>query len=49
MLLGNRRDDFFPFNRAELRTSEPEIYDLLRKIWGPAAERARPAKQRAAE
>jgi hypothetical protein len=26
-------NDFFPFNRAELMTSEPEIYDLLRSIW----------------
>ena len=28
-------NDFFPFNRAELMTAEPEIYDLLRTIWGP--------------
>jgi len=30
-------DDFFPFNRAELMTAEPEIYALLRSIWEPAA------------
>lgn len=29
------QNDFFPFNRAELRTEEPEIYALLLKIWGP--------------
>jgi hypothetical protein len=28
-------DDFFPFNRAELMTAEPEIYELLRTIWEP--------------
>ena len=27
-------NDFFPFNRAELRIEEPEIYALLEKIWG---------------
>lgn len=26
-------NDFYPFNRAELMESEPEIYALLRKIW----------------
>lgn len=26
-------DDFFPFNRAELMTAEPEIYELMRTIW----------------
>jgi hypothetical protein len=28
-------NDFFPFNRAELMTAEPEIYELLRTIWEP--------------
>jgi hypothetical protein len=28
-------DDFFPFNRAELMTAEPEIYELMRTIWEP--------------
>ncbi len=27
-------NDFFPFNRAELRVEEPEIYALLEKLWG---------------
>jgi len=30
-------DDFFPFNRAELMTAEPEIYELMQAIWGPVA------------
>ena len=29
--------DFFPFNRAELMTAEPEIFQLLQAIWGPLA------------
>lgn len=28
-------NDFFPFNRAELMTAEPEIYELMRSIWEP--------------
>jgi len=28
-------NDFFPFNRAELKTAEPEIFALLEKVWGP--------------
>jgi hypothetical protein len=30
-------DDFFPFNRAELMTAEPETYELMQAIWGPVA------------
>jgi len=30
-------NDFFPFNRAELMTAEPEIFDLLQALWGPLA------------
>jgi hypothetical protein len=26
-------NDFFPFNRAELITAEPEIYALMRSVW----------------
>jgi hypothetical protein len=26
-------NDFFPFNRAELKESEPEIYELMRQVW----------------
>jgi hypothetical protein len=30
-------NDFFPFNRAELRDAEPEIYRVLRDVWeGPS-------------
>ena len=28
-------NDFFPFNRAELKTAEPEIFELMKNIWGP--------------
>jgi hypothetical protein len=28
-------NDFFPFNRGELMTAEPEIYQLMKEIWGP--------------
>jgi len=28
-------NDFFPFNRAELKRAEPELFSLLLKIWGP--------------
>ncbi|MEI7956809.1 MAG: glycoside hydrolase N-terminal domain-containing protein, partial [Verrucomicrobiota bacterium] len=28
-------NDFFPFNRAELMTAEPDIYQLMTTIWGP--------------
>jgi hypothetical protein len=31
-------NDFFPFNRAELMTTEPEIYELLVSIWDPLTE-----------
>jgi hypothetical protein len=28
-------NDFFPFNRAELKREEPLLFSLLLKIWGP--------------
>lgn len=28
-------NDFFPFNRAELKREEPVLYGLLREVWGP--------------
>ena len=28
-------NDFFPFNRAELMSAEPDIYELIRSIWEP--------------
>jgi hypothetical protein len=31
-------NDFFPFNRAELKESEPEVFALLRDIWEPPAK-----------
>ncbi len=27
-------NDFYPFNSAELRRDEPEIFDLMQKVWG---------------
>ncbi len=26
-------NDFFPFNRAELKDSEPDIYELMQRVW----------------
>ncbi len=34
-------NDFFPFNRAELKDSETEIFDLMREIWEPAKQPGR--------
>ena len=28
------RNDFFPFNRAELKRHDPEMEQLLAKLWG---------------
>ncbi|MDM8000360.1 MAG: metallopeptidase, partial [Dehalococcoidia bacterium] len=36
-------DDFFPFNRAELITAEPHIYELMGAMWEPDAANG-PAK-----
>jgi len=38
-------NDFFPFNRAELMTAEPEIYHLLLDIWGPVETNGSKAKR----
>jgi hypothetical protein len=27
-------NDFYPFNRAELKEDQPELFDVLTKIWG---------------
>jgi arylsulfatase len=34
-------NDFFPFVAGELRQEEPDIFDLLRSIWGPLPGRER--------
>lgn len=40
-------DDFFPFNRAELMTAEPEIFQLMQAIWGPVAGKSgQPARKK---
>ena len=28
------RNDFFPFNREELHRHDPEMYELLQRVWG---------------
>lgn len=37
-------NDFFPFNRAELKDSEMEIFELMREMWEPAKASAKPSK-----
>ncbi len=32
-------NDFFPFNRAELKDSEPEIYELMQRVWEKPKEK----------
>ena len=31
-------NDFYPFNRAELARENPEVYRLLREVWGPVPD-----------
>lgn len=35
-------NDFFPFNRAELKEAEPEIYALLRDVWESPPKKENP-------
>lgn len=35
-------NDFFPFNRAELKESEPEILELLEHVWKSPNEKTQP-------
>ena len=37
-------NDFYPFVAGELKQAEPEIFDLLREIWGPLPGRERAKK-----
>jgi Mlc titration factor MtfA (ptsG expression regulator) len=32
-------NDFFPFNRAELKESEPQIYEVLKNTWDTPSTR----------
>jgi Mlc titration factor MtfA (ptsG expression regulator) len=32
-------NDFFPFNRAELKESEPQIYEVLKNTWDSPSTR----------
>ena len=36
-------NDFFPFNRAEMKEIEPEIFALMKEIWDTPAAKAKPA------
>jgi hypothetical protein len=38
-------NDFFPFNRGELMTAEPEIYRLMLSVWGPVKTESSNAKR----
>ena len=42
-------NDFYPFVAGELKQAEPEIYALMVEIWGQAPDRAKEAKEKAAE
>ncbi len=35
-------NDFFPFNRAELKEAEPEIYALLSDVWESPPKKENP-------
>ncbi len=35
-------NDFFPFNRGELKESEPEIYELLAHVWESTPKKGKP-------
>jgi hypothetical protein len=35
-------NDFFPFNRAELKEAEPEIFELLKLLWESPIARTQP-------
>jgi hypothetical protein len=35
-------NDFFPFNRAELKEAEPDIYELMKQIWDSTSPMERP-------
>ena len=39
-------NDFFPFNQAELKEAEPEIYELLRNIWESPPSKPHPLPSR---
>ena len=39
-------NDFFPFNRAELKQAEPEIYSLLKDVWEGRHRARNPSRRR---
>ena len=36
------RNDFYPFNRDELKSHDPEMFDLLTALWGVKETNRRP-------
>lgn len=38
------RNDFYPFTREQLKKHDPEMFELLGKLWNTTAEPARPAE-----
>ena len=39
------RNDFFPYNRDELKQHDPGMLELLTKLWGVEARTAEPAQK----
>lgn len=37
-------NDFYPFHRAELKRDEPQLYELLKTIWGPVPLERQPSR-----
>jgi len=37
-------NDFYPFVAGELKQAEPEVFDLMREVWGPLPQREERAK-----
>jgi hypothetical protein len=37
-------NDFYPFVAGELKQAEPEVFELMREVWGPLPEREHNAK-----
>jgi hypothetical protein len=35
-------NDFYPFVAGELKQAEPEVFGLMREVWGPLPEREKP-------
>ncbi len=40
------KNDFFPFNRADLKKYDPTGYQLMQDVWGQPSEGAAPSRKR---